>query len=303
MASDTGNFCNPDGLTTAPGSKTNQLAWGMDARFGTGKYTSDGPPAPNVVDYPRDPIYIPGGPGPTPLMGGVPGVGGGDYAQSDYVWDPKTYWNSYHPLEAANGNQYYVQGDATALVGYPHFLNEGESPPASICYMEGVTEICDTLASVAGGLGLTGTTTIDPPTIAAWAETYDPASGVTTPDPTLIEGAAQGSDGVLTRYKLYLYESYNNPPSNIPDGYDMSAQATSARERRVTRVAVVDCLDQGVKGKTTITDGIRYLDVFVTEPVVPPPDATYYAEIIGQPTEAGGWGSAQTEILNVRLIE
>lgn len=303
MASDTGNFCNPDGLTTAPGSKTNQLAWGMDARFGTGKYTSEGPPASNVVSYPRDPIYDPGGPGVTPLMGGVPEVGGGDYDQSDYVWEPKAYWNTYHPLEdPVSGNQYYNQANPSEPIGNPHFLNDGESAPV-VCYNNGITEICDTLASVVGGLGLPQTI-IDAPTIATWAEAYDPASGVTNPDPSLVEGAVQGFPGVLTRYKLYLYESYNNQPTNIPDGYDMSAQATSARERRVTRIAVVDCLDEGVKGKTTIpNEAVRYVDVFVTEPVVPPPDATYYAEIIGNPLGSGDYGAAQTEILNVRLLE
>jgi hypothetical protein len=141
LAETAGGFCNTaGGVTTAPGSKTNQVVWGINARFGEGKDAKPrNPPAPNVVDHPRDPVFIPGGPGDTPLMGRVPEVGGGNYDVDDYVWDPKAYWNTAHQM-TVNGNLVYEQ-ETDPPIGSPHFLDGSEDGDIDAYYIESGDEV------------------------------------------------------------------------------------------------------------------------------------------------------------------
>lgn len=114
-----------------------------------------------------------------------------------------------------------------------------------------------------------------------------------------------------SRYQAYLYElgeSYAangkqtvfpipsslptgfaviTPPSvNIPaNGVPATAPIADAK-RRVVKAAILDCVAQSVAGSGDFPTFGRYVDLFLTEPVPGPPDATAYAEVISAVTES-----------------
>jgi hypothetical protein len=121
-------------------------------------------------------------------------------------------------------------------------------------------------------------------------------------------GIANASD-ILTRYKLYLFETYYQVDGNscgefLPTAYD-ACTGQLAHERRIVRVVVIDCEYWGVSGKTSLDMELDYIDVFLTEQAEEPPDATFYAEVLREPEGSSiyNWGGTEDEVLNVRLVE
>ena len=70
-------------------------------------------------------------------------------------------------------------------------------------------------------------------------------------------------------------------------------------KRRIIKVAVLNCQDLGVRGRGTYLTNGRYIDVFVTEEVPRPPDASIYGEVVS-PLTARTSGDVHA---NVRLVE
>ena len=73
--------------------------------------------------------------------------------------------------------------------------------------------------------------------------------------------------------------------------YTGTLAPSNTPERRTLSVAVVNCLEQGITGKTTDVATIGYIDVFMTEPATEPSDlegSDIFFEIIG----AAGTGAA-----------
>jgi hypothetical protein len=128
--------------------------------------------------------------------------------------------------------------------------------------------------------------------------------------------------GRVTRYGMYLYQNANradllddatgNP--NIGNWVDLTpsqscgwacSNATPPIERRVVKVAVIDCgtgpHQQDITGSGEIHIQGKYLEVFLTESSTEPPDAAIYAEIVGD--ASGDSGGKQDEISNVRLVD
>jgi hypothetical protein len=70
--------------TTAPGSQTNQVKWGINSRFGTGNGVNKSNAADLIIDYPRDTLF----------QGVVGGRGGSDPSiDLDPAWTPETHWD------------------------------------------------------------------------------------------------------------------------------------------------------------------------------------------------------------------
>jgi len=121
-----------------------------------------------------------------------------------------------------------------------------------------------------------------------------------------------------SRYEMYLYElgvttgSVDIPVSNSPactggggSGVDpdCSGQPLSPPDsdpkRRVVLVAVLNCQALGVQGRGTYSTNGRYIDMFITEEVPGPPDASLYGEVVS-PLTARTSGDVHA---NVRLVE
>jgi Flp pilus assembly protein TadG len=330
LASDDGGICQGSSLTTKPGSATNQVIWGINVRFGGTKYT--GSAAPNTAPYPRDDDYLPGGPGVTPIFGDT---------LAAPSWDVKAYWNTEHQ-RTNSGDLVYewdaVAGvcDTTKPVGQPHFVYSSTDN-----FVTGLNFAADTgtikICTTAGG-EMVGSD-IDPAAVglptgpsdtsfyAINAETIADAAASLSPvvNDTIDEGTTKISgdyldantsltdpDSTLTRYKLYLFETYYNQSGSCgafsPAAYTQNASCLStllAHERRVVRIVVVDCEFWGVSGKTELDMELRFVDVFLTEEADPPNDATIYAEILRDPVgdATNNYGGADDEVLNVRLVE
>lgn len=71
--------CTGDLVETAPGSKTNQVREGINARFDMGSAPNPKRPANNIIDYPRDPDLV-----------GAVILGNG-------IWNLAAYWAAKHP--------------------------------------------------------------------------------------------------------------------------------------------------------------------------------------------------------------
>ncbi|MGX8009966.1 TadE/TadG family type IV pilus assembly protein [Mesorhizobium sp. ORM8.1] len=103
------------------------------------------------------------------------------------------------------------------------------------------------------------------------------------------------TSGVLTacganpsRYCVYKYE-VNNP--TLKSGQEKTAPqcntTTQSADRRLLYVAVVDCVNNSVKGGNQTLPVQAFASMFVTEPAGGPPDANIYAEIEDISTSVG----------------
>lgn len=112
-----------------------------------------------------------------------------------------------------------------------------------------------------------------------------------------------------TRYQVYKYEAANaarlarqgdfqgSPICNAP-GISPSG---GTPDRRVLSVAVINCQQEGVSGKTTGVDVLKFVDVFLVEPSLARGSGTskrtektdLYVEIIGETSLGGGAAQGQ----------
>jgi Flp pilus assembly protein TadG len=78
----------------------------------------------------------------------------------------------------------------------------------------------------------------------------------------------------FTRYQMYQFE--------IDNGLDLQAPQNAANEladRRIIYVAVVNCVDEGLSGRRTVTS-VNFLKIFLTEPVNEPTGVEIVGEIV-----------------------
>ena len=76
------------------------------------------------------------------------------------------------------------------------------------------------------------------------------------------------------------------PGANIPANGVPATTPIADAKRRVVKAAILDCVAQSVAGSGDFPTFGRYVDLFLTEPVPGPPDATAYAEVISAVTES-----------------
>ena len=229
LAATTPDDCYTLDVTTAPGSKTNKVKNGINARFDMPGGLI--PPAPNVINYPRDDDVI------TETAGRL---GSG-------IWDIATYWAAKHegaavPVVLLGASRYqtylYEQG-----LSYAH---QGK---------ETIYPVPDPLPA--------GFETVVPP----------PADIPVAVDPA------------------------NSDDPNF-DGVPVNVVATNGEARRLLKVAILNCISDGVNGKGTYPTTGNYVDIFVTEMVQDPPNAAIYGEIVRPVTTI----SSPDFHANVRLV-
>ena len=191
----------------------------------------------------------------------------------------------------------------------PRALTEAEvatvSPmgyPRDICHAFSITGHCS------GGIIGTG----------VWDRyAYFRSHSLTTPanysvNSTNLTGFLMNTFGTTTptRFQVYQYEMANaatrlqpvtigaatssgtpvcNPPGVQP--------GPSQIDRRVLSVAVVNCVAEGIKGKTPGVEVTKHIDVFLTEPTVPRQRTEVhdvYVEIVGESANAADGNNIQT---------
>jgi len=126
--------------------------------------------------------------------------------------------------------------------------------------------------------------------------TYWAANHPTAPPP----GCGGPLTNTLTRFEVYEYEIANEIPNPVsgptaeegnPMCYTGATAPGTGPERRTMSVAVVNCVEQDVHGKSVGVATIGYIDVFITEPATEPSDSEgsdIFFEIVG----AAGTGAA-----------
>jgi Flp pilus assembly protein TadG len=106
----------------------------------------------------------------------------------------------------------------------------------------------------------------------------------------------------LTRHDIYQMEM----PSAIPDPttgtsteegepmcYSGAAAPSSEPDRRIISVAVVNCIEQEISGKSTDVATVAYIEMFMTEPATEPSDlegSDVYFEFVGSAGTANAAG-------------
>jgi hypothetical protein len=74
-----------------------------------------------------------------------------------------------------------------------------------------------------------------------------------------------------------LPENANNPDY---DGVPSQAVAANGQARRIVKVAILNCVAEGVNGHGTYPTNGNYVELFITEHVKDPPNAAIYSEIV-----------------------
>ena len=196
-------------VITATGSKTNKVKNGINTRFDIS--TMSYPPAPNVINYPRDDALI-----------ADPGARIGNA-----VWDIDGHWLAKHGASVPAG----LSG-ASRYQAYLYELGETFARDGK-----------RTVHPVPPGGPPAGFAVVTPPAADVPADAAHP----TLPD-------------------------YDGVPQNTP--------AANGPARRLVRVALLQCVAEGVNGHGTYPTHGRFVEMFVTEEVRDPPEAAIYAEIV-----------------------
>lgn len=146
---------------------------------------------------------------------------------------------------------------------------------------------------------------------------YFRSHSLTTPanysvDSTSFNGFLMNTFGTTTptRFQVYQYEMANAATRLQPVA--VGSRTSSATpvcnqpgvqpgpnqiDRRVLSVAVVNCVAEGIKGKTSGVEVTKHIDVFLTEPTVPRERteiADIYVEIVGESANAADGNNIQT---------
>ena len=103
--------------------------------------------------------------------------------------------------------------------------------------------------------------------LAYWNANFS-SSGVTRPTECVTDTSG------FTRHEMYQFE--------IDNGLDQQAPRNAANEvadRRIIYLAVVNCVDEGLSGRQTVTS-INFLKIFLTEPVTEPTGVEIVGEIV-----------------------
>lgn len=220
-------------VTTAPGSKTNQVKDGINARFDSTSATQ----APNVINYPTD----------------LTVAADDSLIMGDGDWDAADYWTDNHGGGLPAG----------VTTRYQAYLYEQGLEYAT----DGNLTLYPLPATLPGGY-----------------------AAVTPAAADLVEAETPGddSDG----------DGITDGDDPDQDGVPTSVAANGAA-RRVVKVAVVQCLAEGVQGSGTFPTNGDFVEIFLTQEVRDPPDAIIYGEMTRAltPTNDPDFHA------NVRLVE
>lgn len=233
LAAEEPDDCYSLDVTTAPGSKTNQVKDGINARFDSASTTQ----APNVINYPAD----------------LTVAADDSLIMGDGDWNAADYWTDNHGGALPSG----------VVTRYQAYL-----------YEQGLEYAANgslTLYPLPADLPVDYTTVT--PMAADLVEAETPGNDSDG------DGIADGDD-----------PDYDGVPTSV---------ASNGAARRVVKVAVVQCLAEGVNGAGTFpTDG-NFVEVFLTQEVPDPPDAAIYGEMTKPltPTNDPDFHA------NVRLVE
>lgn len=257
--------CLTSAANTAPGAQTQQVRWGINARFGTGgAQVNDDFAADNVISYPRDTLFagVPGGRG-----GSDPAMDmDGSWAPETH-WDPETWWSDM-----------YQQHDAFGFPMYDGFGNP-------IMLMGGDGFQIEPYATVRQDI-------ID-------AHPNNPNGYVTRFGMYLWHLADE------THYMVEDNVSPMSLDPNDCSNEPSCAGLFERRILKIAVIDCGDGTGgtQLINGATAIDIRGKYLDVFLTEEVPDPGvgDASVLAEIVGD--SSGDSGGSQAEISNVRLVD
>ena len=263
-------------VTTAPGSKTNPIVWGINGRFGTMPnqaknqgYVND--PAPHVNAFHRDSSFdddiIGNGQwGSTARLTTI--------AADSGVAHPFTTGTTAQGVEYPTRYQIYLWQTGVA------FQVNG---PVTVYPVAPSGDLPSPLAGVAGAGGWT---TIN----SGGTGPTSAASLVTGPD-TILTLSAPNSDSMEER---------------SPENSTLTGSEEVWVKRRNIRSAVLDCECLGVAGAGTYGPYGHYIDFFITEDTQQPgggpgSQAAIHAEYQGAPLT--GFGGVQDIVRNVRLVE
>ena len=280
IAADSQDGCFSDTVTTAPGSKTQQILWGIKTRFGASPpqgFTNN--PAPHVGPFPRDSdaavlnVYM----------------GNGD-------------WNTTGP-----SRQKSVENDVQdTMPGTLHPFTDGTTTTATVP-VDYPTRYQIYLWQTGVEFQVNGPVTAYPvvdtadlPTVpanVAGAAGWVTVNGIG--GPTELASVISGPDTILTL-----------PNADFQEERSAETAAASATEvtwvkRRNLKSAVLDCACLGVAGSGTFNHFGHIVESFVTEepqsPGGPNDDVQVWAEYIGAPL--AGTGSIQDIVRNIKLVE
>lgn len=111
---------------------------------------------------------------------------------------------------------------------------------------------------------------------AYWTANFA-GSGVPKP------AACTANTSGFTRYEMYEFEIdhglVDDPGPGGVTGIPPRGAANARRDRRIVYVAVVNCLDESVRGRVTVPP-LTYLRVFLTEPVSEPTGVEVVGEVL-----------------------
>ncbi len=92
------------------------------------------------------------------------------------------------------------------------------------------------------------------------------------------------------RYRTPLYRTVRAPASN-------------GAARRLVKVALLQCIADGVNGKGTYPTHGKFVEMFVTQEVRDPPDAGIYGEIVRARRRSTNRRSTPTSSWSNRLVK
>ncbi len=298
MANPGNASCQGDSVTTEPGGATNMIVNAIRSRFGINPPGPIEPnPALNVMGYMQD-----------RALEVVGSMGNGE-------WDPVGYWEnpalpdpSHDPLLSDHiplGHGTFADQDGAfqALNAFAALDPLGLRYPTR--YQTYLYEIGETFKYCSSAPGWT---------IYPWDLPNPPGcTGTwTTVNPSHASAASVAAADPLGEPALIPQSGGNPAPpegtgSGLPDDAtdftpacdDFTDEQCQVLQRTML-VVVVDCLAEGISGKTTVDGIANYVRLFITEPSQKPPGAAdIKAEIIG-PEFAGSSGVID---VNVRLVE
>lgn len=215
-------------VNTAPGSMTNKVKNGINARFDL----PNNPwpyPAPNVINYPQDDNLI----GNTEILGSG-------------IWNLEGHWDAKH------------DGDPNTVDAPSVLRNVAGTGRQATRYQTYLYELGETF----------------------WVNTQGPGAGKEVIHPTSGEMPAGYAAVTPLASEVPVAADPANADNPAFDGVPSEEVASDGPARRLVEVAMLKCNTYDVRGEGTYPTEGNYLEVFLTEHVQDPSNATIYGEVV-----------------------
>jgi len=292
MANEHAPECFPPRISTLTGGKTSYGRYGLNTRFGIydtsmEDYKDDFPPAPDIIDYPRDDNL-------TNTADLKPGG-------TDCIYDPSTKYgsNTWADTERNECLASYgldvIDGDSD---GWPKSQDPNDSDPAvpggtytgpapyyNQAYHSGLTpptsgrryDLYKWELGAEGEVDDEGWESDDTYKTLVRDPLFTPPSGVTIGD--------ADCDGALKDPTKDDCRIFHGDP--VGQSFNKSSKI-GAPNRRIIFVAMLPCVEMGITGNTpdidVLYEGGKFAKFFLTEHAPPPPSVDFYAEYLGEGT-------------------